>query len=62
MAARIKQISNNKTSGEDDTVAAISLGVLKYCNGVASIRNPHAEYNSRSAVIKNEMIATKINV
>ena len=32
-----RKIKSNKKSGEEDTVAAISLGDLKYCNGVASI-------------------------
>jgi len=50
-----RKMINNKNSGEEDTVAAISFGDLKYCNGVASILYPHAVYNSRSAVIKNEI-------
>ena len=52
-------MSDKRSNGEEETVAAISLGDLKYCSGVASILNPHALYNSRSAVVKNAMMTTK---
>lgn len=31
------KMNNNKNNGDEETVAAISFGELKYCKGVASI-------------------------
>ena len=53
---------SNKSTGAEEAVAIISFGDLKYCRGVASILYPHAEYNPRSAMIRNEMMDTKIKV
>ncbi len=48
-----RYIESNNRIGEDDTDAVISCGVNKYCEAVESNLNPHAEYNSRSAIVKN---------
>lgn len=50
------KISSNENTGAEEIVAPISLGDLKYCKGVASIRYPQAVYNPRSAIIKNDII------
>ena len=54
------KITNNKNMGDEETVAPISFGDLKYWRGVSSILNPQALYNSRSAVIKNDMKIAKM--
>ena len=46
---------NNKNTGDEETEVPISLGDFRYRSGVASILYPHAVYNSRSAVIKNDI-------
>lgn len=50
------KMSSNENTGAEEIVVPISFGDLKYCNGVASILYPHAVYNPRSAIIKNEKI------
>lgn len=55
-------MASNPTTGDEDAEAIISRGDERYCRGVASILNPHARYNSRSAVDTKEMIKTNITV
>ena len=56
------KIKSNVSTGAVEIVAAISFGFLKYCNGVASILKPHALYNSRSAMVRNERIIIRMAV
>lgn len=57
---RKEKIITNMKIGADETEAFISSGFFRYKRGVASILNPHAVYNSKSAVTKKD--STTINM
>lgn len=59
---RAAKMISSLITGAEEIVAPISRGDLKYCRGVASILKPHALYNSRSAIVKNERKVTRTKV
>ncbi len=58
MYSHIKKVHNktkiimSNITGDAETEAAISAGVLIYWSAVESILKPHALYNSRSVMVK----------